>query len=375
MLYFDHAASTPLNKVGLDVLKESLENDFANPSASHKLGKALLKRIESARETFLKLVDAKDFDFVFTSSATESNNTIIKGLKLTDDSNVLGSSGDHASIKKPITDLGRFEFAELPLQVSGEIDYALLDQMELHNFSLVVVAHVNNHTGNIQDVEKIAEIVKSKSPKAHIHVDGVQAFGKIDFSLKNSRIDSYTISGHKIGATKGISGLYIRRGVVLDTLLSGGGHEGGRRSSTLFAPLIFSFEATAKDVYQKREESYSIVEKHYTKVKDAISGAIPTAKFVFSNVSPYILTFIIPKISSDIVMRYLERDEIYVASSSACSSKVKGFSPVYQALHLPESEHKNVLRVSFSYIQSDDEIDAFINKFKACIDGLKFLIK
>ncbi|MCK5883517.1 MAG: aminotransferase class V-fold PLP-dependent enzyme [Bacteriovoracaceae bacterium] len=375
MLYFDHAASTPLNTAGLEVLKKSLEVDFANPSAAHKLGKVLLKRIEAARKTFLELLRATEYDFIFTSSATESNNTVIKGLELFIEDSVIASTGDHPSLSGPIASLKDFSLTELPLLVSGEVDYSALEKLDLSSITLLAIAHVNNHTGNIQDVERISQIIKSRSPKAHVHVDGVQSFGKIPFSLKGSAIDSYSISGHKIGASKGISGLYLKKGIALSSLLCGGGHEGGRRSSTLFAPLIFGFEATALDVFNKLEDHYDLVEAYYQKVKSSIERELPSIKFPFENVSPYILTFVVPKISSDIVMRHLERDDVFVASSSACSSKVKGFSPVYQALKLPVEEHKNVLRISFSYTQTENELNQFVDKFTQCLSSLKFLIK
>lgn len=375
MLYFDHAASTPMNERGLAVLAESLRNDFANPSAAHRLGRDLMARIDKARQLFLSLLDASDFDFIFTSSATESNNTVLRGLSLPEGSRIFYSSADHPSLYRPAEEHRGVELVQIPLDIKGQVDYLKLSGMMDDRVSLLVLSQVNNHSGNLQDIDRVGAILKGKSPKAHLHVDGVQAFGKLPFTLKRSHVDSYTISGHKIGAPKGISGLYLRKGVVLSPLLHGGGQEMGLRSSTLAAPLIFSFSATAQDVLTGLEEKLSHVQQCKAHFQEKIAEDIPSAIFPFSSCSPYILTFIVPGLASDILMRQLERHDVFVSSSSACSSKVKGFSPVYQALGIEEKHHKSVLRLSFSATQTEEEFVACAEQLKQAFHGLQHLIK
>lgn len=375
MLYFDHAASTFLSEETLRILDKSMREDFANPSAAHKIGKNLLKRIENSRVSFAKILDAeKDYDFVFTSSATESNNMIIKGLEVTDYDLIVNSLADHASLYNTVCATGCNRI-EIPLNEGGEVNYTELAKSVSDMTRLIVVAHVNNHTGNIQDIFKIAKIVKEVSPSIHVHIDGVQSFGKIPFSLKDSLIDSYTISGHKIGAPKGISGVYIKKSSKLKTLLSGGGHEGGYRSSTLAAPLIFAFENAMKEAYENINANFKYMSDIHSKVINKLQESISFISFPFKNVSPYVLGAKISGISSDIIMRTLEAKDIFIASSSACSSKAKGANPVYTALGIPEREHKYILRISFSACQEEEEISNFVEIFCKVVNSMKHLRK
>lgn len=363
MIYLDYAASAPISDEVLALLNKSMKEDFANASSAHKLGKELSRKVAKARTTFLDFLNGSGFDFYFTSSATESNNTIIKGLKLEVGDEVLYSKADHPSVSVPVETLEKKNAYE-----HGSIDSIL--EKTTDKTKLIVLSHVNNQSGEIFDVLDAAEKIKNKNSGVHIHVDGVQSFLKIDFKL-NKMIDSYTISSHKIGGPKGISGLYLKQNTIITPLLSGGAQEQGLRSSTLSVPLIFAFEKAAKLATLAIQKNTEMAHLFKKKVSESLMGI----ESLFHNTSPFIFTFKVTGISSDIILRHLEIKDIFISSSSACSSKVKGDNPTFKALGIDKKYHKNILRVSWGEGTSEKEIDLFILEFNKVIKDLKYLIK
>ena len=359
MIYFDHAASTPVREDVLDILNKSFREDFANPSAAHNLAKNLSKKIDASRASFLKFLNAqKQYDFYFTSSASESNNSIIKGIGLVESDHILYGKEDHPSVVNTV------ESAKAAH--SKEIN---------ESTKLAILTHVNSQSGVLKDVLEEAAAIKSEKPNCWVHVDGVQAFGKYELSLENSMIDSYSISSHKISGPKGVAGLYIKKNKKVESLIDGGGQEHGFRSSTQPAPLIFAFELAASIAIQSLNDSFEKVSLINKKFQELLKEVIPQVKIIFENTSPYIFTFVVPKLPSDVMLRHLEQDSIYISSSSACSSKIKGHNPTFSALGIDEQYHKNVFRISFGSQNSLEEVDTFFEYFKKHYESMKFLFK
>jgi cysteine desulfurase len=379
MLYLDYAASTPIRPEALKVLESSFKNDFANPSSAHKLGKTLYRKIESCRRQFLEFLGAGQDDlFIFTSSATESNNMLIEGLKIKEGDTVIYSSADHPSVTGPIEELKKrgIETRELPLEEDGQLNDDLFLEGLKSKDKLVILTHVNNQSGMIIDICALSLKIKEINPKIHIHVDAAQSFGKIPFSLKEGKIDSISISSHKLGGPKGIAGLYLHSKVTISPFLVGGGQEKGLRSSTQAAPLIFSFCEASKIAYKNVDFSLKQVSKINQLARENLTRQLSNIRFPFSpHGSPYILTFILTGLASDILLRHLEEEGIFISSTAACSSKVKGINPVYTALNIPENEHKSVLRVSLSEDVSDQDIKLFCDTFVSIYKKLEIYIK
>lgn len=380
MLYLDYAASAPVCEEALVVLEESMRCDFANPSSAHKLGKGLTKRIDVARAFFLTTLKAKKTDsLTFVSSATEANNTVICGHDLVDGDEVLFCSADHPSTVNPVRSLVEkgVKIIELPLGQCGQINISKISNLVNEKTKLVVLTQVNNQSGNIQDIDAIAREVKAISKCAHIHVDAVQSYSKIIVDLSSRLVDSLVISGHKIHGPKGIAALYVKEGAKVKPLLLGGGHEYGMRSSTPAAPLIFSFAEAAKVKTENVEESYEELRGLNSWLREELVSCHRKITFPFplELTSPYILTFVMPGISSDILLRHFESKDVYISSSSACSSKIKGTNPVFSALGINDANHKFVLRLSFASTTTKEELEKFVNKFKAMLDDLSILIK
>lgn len=375
MIYLDHAASTPVLPEALKLLSDSYAQDFANPSAAHRLGRDLGKKLASARENLKALLGSSSQDqLIFCSSATEANNLIVKGLNLRDGA-VLCSEADHPSLIGPVHALGA-DIVSLPLD-SGRITVEKIEPLLTEKVRLVLLSHVNNHSGNIQDIKKISSLIKEKSPRVHIHVDGSQSFTKFPIDLKKWPIDSLALSSHKMGGPRGIAALWLKKGVNLKPFFVGGGQEMNLRPSTEALPLILSFLEASHLALKVSEENLKKVVELSSLLTQQLKERLPGLQFPFETVerSPYITTIIIPGISSDILLRLLEEKDIFVSSSSACSSKIKGHSSVFEALGIPNQFHKNVLRLSIASMTSREEIETFVSSFTAILDELKFLKK
>jgi cysteine desulfurase len=375
LIYLDHAASTPLLSKALKVLTHSLNQDFANPSASHKLGLEINQKVDKCRDKFITLLNGnRESRVIFTSSATESNNIIIKGI-LNDGDTVWVSFADHSSIVKASCSLEKkgVKIKSIPL-IEGSIDVDNLLRLISSKDKMIVLTVVNNSTGSIINLEIVLKKIRDIAPNIHIHLDGVQAFGKVPFI--SSYIDSISISSHKIGGPKGVAALYLSSEIVIRRLVplfDGGGQEYGIRSSTVPAPLIFAFEAAATFVIDNMEREEKRVRNLMDGLKKSLKKNISPIIFVGEIGSPYILLLVLPGVSSDIVMRHLEMDNIFVSSSSACSSKIRGKNEVYSSLGIKESYHKQVLRVSLSHITTEVELSCFIEKVSSCYKKLKRL--
>ncbi|MEN8223681.1 MAG: aminotransferase class V-fold PLP-dependent enzyme, partial [Acidobacteriota bacterium] len=277
MIYLDHAASTSMWDEALEVLMTSSREDFSNPSSSHKFGKGILKKIENSRKFMLDFLEADPlYDLFFTSSATESNNTVIKGLNLSEGDIVYVSEADHPSLLKPAQSLENSGviIKYIPMEDSGGINVEELLNLLNGKEKLLILSFVNNQSGNIIDVTGIGASIKAKCDQIHVHVDGVQGFCKLPFSLGGGVIDSFSVSSHKIGGVKGAAALYLRKGLVVSPLLSGGGQEGGMRSSTRPAPLILSFCEAVNHLSGRYEKDIEYVSGLNRKMRDILKNTI-----------------------------------------------------------------------------------------------------
>jgi cysteine desulfurase len=216
--------------------------------------------------------------------------------------------------------------------------------------------------------------VKKYSPKAHVHIDAVQAFGKIECTVTND-IDSISIAAHKFGGPKGIAGLYLKKNHRVLPMLLGGRQQGGFRPGTENFPLTNAFFKATKITLLNQAKNFENIDQFNKLIKEAIKEFIPTSQFPFEETSPYILTFIVPGISSDIILRHLEVKNIFVGTTSACSAKIKAYNPTLAALKIPEKCHKNILRISFGSTSNQADIELFLKEFKAVWSELRHFLK
>ncbi|WP_311487865.1 cysteine desulfurase family protein [uncultured Helcococcus sp.] len=364
MIYFDNASTTKIDKEVKIVMDNAYDKYWANPSSLHRLGFEAEKQITSARKQIANSLSISDKNLFFVPSGTIANNAVLHSFDKKG-SNILISQTEHPSI----FEAGKNIKAELRIVRVDQDGYADKDDMLSkidENTSLVSIMHVNNELGSINEINKLAELAKNKNPKLHFHSDGVQAFKKIATDLRN--IDFYTISSHKINGPKGISALYIKDLSSFNSLYFGGGQELKLFSGTENLPAILAFaKATELDNnYDNISEINRFLRQEISKIDDV---KILSAE---ENYSPYILNICFKNIGAEILLHYLEMDEIYVSTGSACS---KGHdSRVLDAIGVEDSYKGGCIRLSLSKDSTIQEAKIVVDKIKEKVEIIRRII-
>ena len=374
MIYFDNAATTKVSEVVLNTYLDAVKNDFANPSSIHFLGMQLTNKINHSRDNILKYLHLNsEYEVIFTSSATEANNLSIIGYCLANKNrgNVIVTTHiEHASVLETFKYLEKehgFVVRYLDIDESGKFNVEQVNQTIDNKTILVALTPINNEVGLYVDVELIKSKV-SQFPKCVLHLDCSQTLGKYKFDYNQG--DLITISSHKIHGLKSISCLIKKKKIRLNPILVGGGQENNLRSSTLDAPLIFSFEIATKEIMSHFIENYAKVTLIFNFLVENLRK-IPGVKLhLFKMQTPYILNFSIDKKAS-VVVEALSNKEIYVSSTSACSSKKEVPSYVIYNLTKSENESKNSIRLSFSSENIIEECKVFLNELNNIFNTLR----
>ena len=284
------------------------------------------------------------------------------------------SKADHPSLTVPVESIAKEKkliLKMIKIDKFGNIDLDEFEKLLDKKVKMVLLSQVNNQSGVASDISLIAKLVKNKTD-AHVHIDAVQAYSKINCDM-SANIDSASITSHKIGGPRGIAGLFLKKNHTIKPLLLGGGQEGGFRASTQSHSLIVAFAKASRISFSESNNAYLNIQKIHENIKISLKQIAPFIQFPFINTSPYILTFILPGIPSDVLLRHLEVKEFYLSSTSACSSKQKGFNPILAALNIPEIFHKNVVRLSFNQDTSIDSVNLLLNAFAEVWKNLEFL--
>ena len=232
IVYLDNSATT---KVRDEVLKDIIdinENYYGNPSSLHRMGLMAEKKIDEARKSAAKLINAKAQEIYFTGGGTESNNIAIFGHITNSDkhNNIITTKIEHPSVYNVFKQLeDKFSVRYLDTDESGKINTSMLNDMVDENTLLVSIMHVNNEIGIVQDLNEIKDIIKGKNKNTKLHIDAIQSYGKIKIDVNKLSIDTLSFSSHKIHGPKGIGGLFIRSGLRINPLTYGGGQERGMR--------------------------------------------------------------------------------------------------------------------------------------------------
>jgi len=235
MIYMDHSATTPVDKRVLEFMLPYFDKKYGNASSLHSMGQEAKKALEEAREKIAKVINADPSEIYFTSGGTESNNFAIKGIAFANKDkgkHIITTKIEHDCVLNTCKWLEKigFEVTYLDVDRYGLIDSGVLEASLRDDTILVSIMHANNEIGTIQDMEEIGKIVGESN--AYLHTDAVQSVTKIPIDVKKMNVDMLSISSHKIFGPKGVGCLYIRKGVKIDPLMHGGGHEGGLRSGT-----------------------------------------------------------------------------------------------------------------------------------------------
>lgn len=356
MIYLDNAATSRPDAECLKAAEKYLLSEFYNPSALYAGGYNLHLKLKQARRNILSLIaDDVNFSLVFTSCGTEADNQALFGGGRR--GNVVTTLGEHSAVFSAANELKQrgIEVRFANLNGDGSVNEGHLLSLIDEKTSLVSVIHVNNETGAVNDIIKIAERVKQKNKYALFHSDGVQAFGKIPFRLTKN-VDLYSVSAHKLGGIKGCGALIKRKNLVIKPHIFGGGQEAGLRSGTENVFGIKCFELAALKRYKSIGENYNLVSKLNFELRASLD------KSLFSvlspeNGSPYILTVAATGVRGETILHEADDAGLIIGTGSACSSnEKKRYSRVILACGLDEPSADGVLRISFSPENTSDEV-------------------
>lgn len=371
MVYLDYSATTPVNDDVLDSYVKACKNYIGNPNSLHKLGFEANKIIEEATKQIANLLHVKEDEIIYTSGASESNNTAIKGIAekyKNRGKHIITTDLEHSSIYGPISYLQSqgFEIDFVKLDKNGLVDIKDLKSLIRDDTILISISAVNSETGLRQPVEEIGKFL-SNYQKCFFHVDATQCIGKDKIDLEN--IDLISFSAHKFFGMKGVGILIKKTGINLEPLIHGGKSTTKYRSGTPFLPLIVSTSKALRIALENFDEKYNYVtnlNKYLTEKLNTINGVTVNSN---NYCIPQIVNFSVLNIKPETMLHALEEYEIYISTQSACSSNNSKSRAVY-ALTKSDDLSNHSLRVSISYITTKDEIDKFVDGLKCCIEKL-----
>lgn len=360
-VYFDNSATTKPCEKAVKAMINSLEELWGNPSSLHCEGIKAEKALEGARASMAKALGCESGEVFFTSGGTESNNLAIFGavekMKRLG-KRIVSTAVEHPSVDEALIRLENegFQVVRVPLNEDRELNEQALFEAITKDTVLVTLMLVNNELGTIMPVQSAkSAVLRAKSP-ALLHVDAVQAFGKLPFSPSSLGADLITISSHKIYGPKGVGALYIKKGTKLAPLLFGGEQENKLRPGTEATPAIVGFGAAVENLENINEQSEKISElRDYllNRLKEIEGIEINSPK----NALPYITNISVISHKSETVLNFLSSKGICVSSGSACSKGKK--SKVLAAAGLSQKAVDSALRISFSRHTTKEEINYF----------------
>ena len=372
-IYLDNAATTFVFEDILKQMPEIFIELYANPNSIYSDAQAARRIIERSREKISDIIGVSPEEIVFTSCATESNNTVIRGLaeRYPEKKKVLISPIEHKSVLNPARFLSKrgFDVEFLKIDRNGVIDIDDLRRRIDRDTLLVSVIHGNNETGVLQDINEIGKLCREKD--VFFFSDAVQSFLKEE--INPSLIDFFSVSGHKIGVPKGVGLFYKRKEVKIEPLLFGGGQERGLRSGTENTQFI-KFLSDAVEIWNRKREEFlkklAELRNHFEK---RIKEEIPDIQIVseYAKRLPHISCVILPYIDAQTVILSLDRKGIAVSSGSACSSGTPEPSHVLLSYGYSENEALRAVRVSFSFRNSKEEIETVVREIKNLIDNYR----
>jgi cysteine desulfurase len=379
MIYLDNNATTPIHPSVFEAMRPYLTSEFGNPSSAHAPGRAARRVLTDAREAVAGLLGAASSEeIVFTSGGTESDNwAILGGLEsLKGGDEIITTRVEHEAVRKSCERLenrGR-RVTWLDVDEHGALDLDQLISALGSKTAIVSVMMANNETGVLFPVGRIAEIVKERSD-ALVHVDGVNAAGKVPIDLKNTAIDLFSISGHKFHGPKGVGALYIRSGTDLPSASVGGGQEFGRRAGTEAVHQIAGIGAAAKLVSnlapmgEVRILRDRLEQTIMRMVPHAYLNGTPDAHLRLPNTSN--ISF--EDTNGEVLMTKLDDEGICVSTGSACNSESHETSVVLQAMDIPFARAMGSIRFSLGRTNTAEEIDRVLTVLPDMVAGLRTL--
>ena len=366
MIYLDYNATAPLHKNVIKKIQSLKFEDFGNPSSVHKTGRNSKKIIEEVRRNILSILNAKNYDLIFTSGATESNNLAIKGIiKKNNIKTIYSLETEHASVVDVLKSLD-IQKRFFKINANGTVNLNEIEEIlskETGQF-LVSIMFANNESGIIHSIKDISKIVKKYN--GIIHCDGVQSLGKIDIDLNDLDLDLFSISSHKIGGPTGIGALLISSRNNISPEIVGGGQEKNLRSGTENFLGILGFGEVINEVHNLSKICNSEVKNNRDFLEANLKKLSNEIKIFGEDTKRLGNTcyFAYPSMTSENQVIALDQKGIFVSSGAACSSGKVEPSHVLKAMKVDDKYIHSAIRVSLGWDSTKDQIETFLNVWK-----------
>lgn len=382
-VYLDNGATTRPSEEVIDIMVKSMRENYGNPSSLHRKGVEIEKLIKKARKQVAKAIGVGEGEVYFTSGGTESNNLAILGVlegNKRRGNHIITTKIEHPSVLNVFNALEEsgYEVSYLSVDKNGQISIDELENVLRDETVLISIMYVNNEVGAIQPISEVTKIINSRKNKPLLHVDAIQAFGKIKLNVKKQNIDLMSISGHKIHGPKGIGALYVKKGIKIKSMIFGGNQELGLRSGTENVPGILGLGIAADWVKKNFEFNTKKMNELKVRLLNGIQSNLEQIKVngdAEEGTAPHILNISFGGIRGEVLLHTLEQEGIYVSTGSACSSnKKKAFSHVLKEMALTEDQLEGAIRFSLSPHNTAEEIDYTIGKLKYIVEDLRKVI-
>ena len=372
MVYLDYSATTPVCEDVISTYVKVCREFIGNPNSLHSLGGKSKQLIDASTEQIANILGVNKEEIIYTSGASEANNTAIKGVCFKYSNrgkHIITTELEHSSIIAPLNYLASlgYDIDFVSLDSNGLVDLEDLKKLIREDTVLVTIASVNSEVGVKQDLVKIAEVIRENNSKTIFHSDVTQSIGKekIDFSV----LDLASLSCQKFYGMKGVGALIKREGLVIEPLIHGGKSTTIFRSGTPATPLIASFAKALRLAYDNYEERYQKVvdlKKYLIEKLENLDVYINSNDYCL----PHMVNISLKKIKSEVMLHALEEKEIFVSTQTACSTG--NYSKAVYAITHDKDRASRSMRISLSYLTTREEIDYFIDVFGEKLQKLDF---
>ena len=377
-VYADNAATTPIDRRVLDKMLPFLTTEYGNASTLYQLGKSSHLALEEARKEIALTLNADPSEIFFTGGGSESDNMALRGAMKSPQAkgrkHMITSTIEHPAILRTAEALEKegYKVTYLPVDSTGKVRLADLEAAITEDTALVSIMFANNEVGTINDIAEIGALCRSKG--VLFHTDAVQAFGHVPVDVKAMNIDVLSLSGHKINAPKGVGAIYIRKGVMLTPVITGGGQEKGRRSGTENIAGIVGLGEAAR---LKREHLQQEMEYVGGLSRKLIDGVMQFPQTILTGHPtdrlPGTCSFCINAIEGESLVLLLDMHGICASTGSACSTGSLDPSHVLLGLGLPHEIAHGSLRLTLGTQNTKEDVDYILEKLKLVVERLRMM--
>lgn len=365
-VYADYAATTPVKPVVTEKITEILSEHYGNPSSIHSIGRDGRKYLDQARRDIASVLGSQPNEIIFTSGATEANNTAIKGVarkKENKGKHIITSSIEHHSVLHVFEELERegFEVTYLDVHPNGVVDLEHLKESIRPDTTLISIMLVNNEVGTVQPLYEIAEIIEGQ--EITFHVDAVQAIGHMPIDFNEMPMDMLSITAHKFGGPKGIGALLVKKDIQFNTFIQGGEQELKRRAGTENVPYICGMATAIIEANENMDyQNVHLMNLKQNLIVGLQQNAIPfELNGSMTDTTGHITNLYFPFIEVETMLTLLDMSNIYVSSGSACTAGSTLPSHVLQAMFGDEERTKKSIRFSFGLETTEEEINYIVS--------------